>query len=157
MLINQRQLKSGQSPLDPDVLEGLSYQVHDCKKSVGEFSSTYKVEVFVPGLNEKFGFVIKMIPDNDRVRAYVFQTGLFEKENEVYFDLIPAIKFYANQRKMDHQIDHVIPQCIYGSHNMDGAGVLVFNCCGQSGYKEYSHTSGLKVEQVSLFQVLLCI
>ena len=43
MLINQRQLKCGKSPLDPDVLEGLTFQVHDCKKSVGEFSSTYKV------------------------------------------------------------------------------------------------------------------
>ena len=106
------------------------------------------VDAYVPDLKEKFGFVVKMIPDSDSCRQFVFQTGLFEKENEVYFDLIPAIKFYANQRRIDHQIDRAVPDAIYGSHNMDGAGVLVFNCCDQSGYKEQKNPNGLNVEQV---------
>ena len=142
MLINQRQLKNGQVPFDQDSLEGLSFEVVDCKKSVGEFSSTYKIHVYLPAPNETLGFVVKMIPFNDSCRAYVFQTGLFEKENEVYFDLIPAIKFHANQRKIQHQIDTSIPECIYGSHNNDGAGVLVFNCCAQSGFKEKINPQG---------------
>ena len=146
MLINQRQLKSGKGPLDADSLEGLSYQVLDCKESVGEFSSTYKIEVFLPVLSETLAFVVKMIPNNDICRAYVFQTGLFEKENEVYFDLIPAIKFYTNSRKVQHNLGTTIPECIYGSHNNDGAGVLVFNFC--SGYKEHKDPQGLKMSEV---------
>ena len=146
MLINQRELKNGKSPLDSDALEGMSYEIFDCKKSVGEFSSTYKIEVFLPTLNETLGFVVKMIPDSDICRAYVFQTGLFEKENEVYFDLIPAIKFFADQRKVKHNLGITIPDCIYGSHNNDGAGVLVFNSC--AGYREHKDPRGLTMNEV---------
>ena len=88
--------------------------------SVGEFSSTYSVQVSIPKLQEeKLHFVVKMIPENDPCRAYVFETGLFEKENEVYFDLMPAIKFNCKSTL----IEELIPECIYGSHNMDGAGI----------------------------------
>ena len=69
-----------------------------------------------------------MIPENDPCRAYVFETGLFEKENEVYFDLMPAIKFNCKSTL----IEELIPECIYGSHNMDGAGTyeyLIFLQC----------------------------
>ena len=59
-----------------------------------------------------------MIPENDPCRAYVFEAGLFEKENEMYFDLLPAIKFHCKKTL----IQQLIPDCIYGSHNMDGAG-----------------------------------
>ena len=59
-----------------------------------------------------------MIPENDPCRAYVFEAGLFEKENEMYFDLLPAIKFHCKKTS----IQQLIPDCIYGSHNMDGAG-----------------------------------
>ena len=67
---------------------------------------------------ENIDFVVKMIPENDPCRAYVFEAGLFEKENEMYFDLLPAIKFHCKKTL----IQQSIPDCIYGSHNMDGAG-----------------------------------
>ena len=113
--------------------------------SVGEFSSTYTVQIKVPKLDEmQIDFVVKMIPENDPCRAYVFETGLFEKENEVYFDLMPAIKFHCKSSL----IDELIPECVYGSHNMDGAGVLVFKCCGKQGFKSCQDPLGLKVEKI---------
>lgn len=95
-------------------------------------------------LGEPYGFVIKMIPENDPCRAYVFETGLFEKENEVYFDLMPAIKFHCKSTF----IEELIPECVYGSHNMDGAGVLVFKCCEEKGFYNPIDPLGLKVEKV---------
>lgn len=93
MVINQYLLKIGRSPLDQGVLEELSYEVKDCKTSFGDFSATYQLVVDLE--IGTFEFIVKMIPDNDACRAYVFETGLFEKETEVYFDLLPALKFQA--------------------------------------------------------------
>lgn len=113
--------------------------------SVGEFSSTYSVRVTLPKFQtEQIGFVVKMIPENDPCRAYVFETGLFEKENEVYFDLMPAIKFHCKSSL----IEEMIPECVYGSHNMDGAGVLVFKCCSGQGFQNCQDPHGLKVEKI---------
>ncbi len=165
MIVNQTMLKSGKAPLDKDAMEDLHFEVLDCKSryytskrflrlhffqkqfcSVGEFSSTYSLRVHVPKLEGEthLGFVIKMIPENDPCRAYVFETGLFEKENEVYFDLMPAIKFHCKSS----MIEDLIPECVYGSHNMDGAGVLVFKCCGEQGYESCQDPHGLKLEKV---------
>jgi len=146
MIINQNLLKSGKAPLDQEAIEGMTFEIIDCKSSVGEFSSTYSVHVTVPKLSpkENIDFVVKMIPENDPCRAYVFEAGLFEKENEMYFDLLPAIKFHCKKTL----IQQMIPECIYGSHNMDGAGVLVFNCCGQQGFSNCHDPMGLKLEKV---------
>lgn len=156
MLTNQYLLKQGQSPLASDM--ELEFHVQDCKSSVGEFSSTYRIDAMVPNQME-FSFIVKMIPDNDPCRAYVFDAGLFEKENEMYFDVLPAIKFYMQSQKqqplrMDEGgtassiVDKLIPECIYGSHNMDGAGVLVFQCCAKEGFHDCEDPYGLKIEQM---------
>jgi len=41
-----------------------------------------------------------------------------------------------------------IPQCIYGSNNMDGAGVLVFECAQEKGFLHPIDPEGLSLDQV---------
>lgn len=45
-------------------------------------------------------------------------------------------------------MDRLIPECVHGNHNMDGAGVLVFKSCSRRGFKDCQDPSGLKLEQV---------
>lgn len=104
--------------------------------------------------DDAFNFIVKMIPENDPCRVYVFETGLFEKENEIYFDLLPAIKFYFHKNVIIKNdaiptvLDEIIPECFYGSHNIDGAGVLVFQSCATKKFKECQDPSGLNLQQL---------
>ena len=74
-----------------------------------------------------------MIPENDPCRIYVFETGLFEKENEIYFDFLPAINFYfikSQTQAIDAGsktvVDKIRPDCFYGSHNMVNKKLIIF-------------------------------
>ena len=40
----------------------------------------------------RFSFVAKFLPREDPNRMYVFETDVFRKESEIYFDVLPAIK-----------------------------------------------------------------
>ena len=84
-------------------------------------------------LCHSFSFIVKMIPENDPCRIYVFETGLFEKENEIYFDFLPAINFYfikSQTQAIDAGsktvVDKITPDCFYGSHNMVNKKLIIF-------------------------------
>ncbi len=40
----------------------------------------------------RFSFIAKFLPLEDPLRLYVFETDIFRKESEMYFDVLPAIK-----------------------------------------------------------------
>ena len=48
LLVNQYLLKHGKPALDGCFMKDLNFEVHDCKSSVGDFSSTYALNVTVP-------------------------------------------------------------------------------------------------------------
>lgn len=148
MLVDQFRLKHGLDPVAPEAQ--VDFETKDCKKSVGEFSTTHMIDISI-SKDESYSFVVKMIPENDPCRAYVFEAGLFEKENEMYFELLPAIKFFlqSGDRSVKTILDDLIPECIYGSHNTDGAGVLVFASITQSGgFKDCCDPCGLDIKQL---------
>ena len=46
-------------------------------------------------------------------------------------------------------MDSLLPQCIYSSHNTDGAGVIVFkNSCSDASFKDCSDPEGLSLPQI---------
>lgn len=52
LLVNQYLLKHGEHPLEASKMKDLQFVVQDCKFCVGDFSSTYAVDVTVPNGNE---------------------------------------------------------------------------------------------------------
>ena len=51
LLVNQYLLKHGEHPLEASKMKDLQLVVQDCKSCVGDFSSTYAVDVTVPNGN----------------------------------------------------------------------------------------------------------
>ena len=46
-------------------------------------------------------------------------------------------------------IDSLTPQCVYSSHNTDGAGVIVFkNSCSDASFENCSDPNGMSLTQV---------
>ena len=46
-------------------------------------------------------------------------------------------------------IDSLTPQCVYSSHNTDGAGVIVFkNSCADSTFQDCSDPNGMSLPEV---------
>ena len=62
---------------------------------------------------------------------------------------MPALKQWCRAGQLERYLTTHIPRCIYGSNNMDGAGVLVFECALQQGYTHPRDPEGLSLQQVT--------
>jgi len=152
LIINQHRVKHRQSPLD-QTQEVVKFHVEDCKKSSGDMSTTCRMTVKLAG--EKNGeivdyfFIAKLLPADDPCRVYVFEANVFEKEISIYFELLPCLRQSCGDTSdLAQLISSHIPQCIYGSNNMDGAGVLVFDCAQEQGFLHPVDPEGLSLDQV---------
>ncbi len=86
----------------------------------------------------RFSLIAKLLPADDANRAYVFEANLLEKEIEMYFEVLPSVcSFLRAQPEGDlsRVLQRVIPECVYGSHNSDGAGILVFRSVRDWGFQ----------------------
>jgi len=149
IIINQHRLKHLQPPLNQEALV-TKLSVDDCKKSSGDMSTTARMNVRVDNLDDclQYYFIAKLLPADDPCRVYVFEANVFEKEISIYFELLPLLRQSCLNTKLENLLSTHIPQCIYGSNNMDGAGVLVFECALQQGFIHPMDPEGLSLEQV---------
>jgi len=149
IIINQHRIKHMQPPLHQDAVV-TKFSVDNCKKSSGDMSTTCRMNVKVDNTEEEvqYYFIAKLLPADDPFRVYVFEANVFEKEISIYFELLPCLKQSCLDSKLDKLFSRHIPQCIYGSNNMDGAGVLVFECALQQGFLHPVDPEGLSLEQV---------
>lgn len=149
MIINQWKVKHIQPPLAVNA-ELKILDVSDCKVSSGDMSITCKIHTSVAshGQNENYTFIAKLLPTDDPNRLYVFEANVFEKEISIYFELLPCLKQFCSDTVLKTFLSTNIPQCVYGSNNMDGAGVLVFECALQQGYLHPVDPEGLSLDQV---------
>ena len=125
-------MKHSQPPLS--VTAELSHlELQDCKVSSGDMSTTCKIHarLLSHGRTENYTFIAKILPADDPNRVYVFEANVFEKEISIYFELLPCLRQFCSEPQLQHFLATNIPQCVYGSNNMDGAGVLVFECALQ--------------------------
>ena len=87
----------------------------------------------------RFSLIAKLLPSEDANRGYVFEANLLEKEIEMYFEVLPSmLAFLRSQRSSGNLrrfFQRAIPECIYGTHNTDGAGALVFRSVGDWGFQ----------------------
>jgi len=150
IIINQHRIKHFQPPLNPEALVS-ELAVDDCKKSSGDMSTTARMHVKVDTINEEvnYYFIAKLLPADDPCRVYVFEANVFEKEISIYFELLPCLRQSCINTKLEKLLSSHIPQCIYGSNNMDGAGVLVFECALKQGFLHPVDPEGLSLEQVT--------
>jgi len=150
ILINQQRVKDCLPPLPRTAgLAGLT--VTDCKASLGDMSTTFKISARVAEEDgeQSYHFIAKLLPADDPCRVYVFEANVFEKEISIYFELLPALKQWCRAGQLERYLATHIPRCIYGSNNMDGAGVLVFECALQQGYTHPRDPEGLSLQQVT--------
>jgi len=149
IIINQHRLKHLQPPLHQKATVS-KFSVDDCKKSSGDMSTTFRMNMKVNDMNEEvqYYFIAKLLPTDDPCRVYVFEANVFEKEISIYFELLPCLKQFCKNTKLERLLSIHIPQCIYGSNNMDGAGVLVFECALEQGFLHPVDPQGLSLEQV---------
>ena len=149
MIINQYKIKHLQPPLDVSS-QVINLNVDDCKVSSGDLSITCKIRAMVNtfGSLESYNFIAKILPSDDPNRVYVFEANVFEKEISIYFELLPCLRQFCEDDTLKTFLSTNIPQCIYGSNNLDGAGVLVFECALQQGYLHPVDPEGLSLEQV---------
>ena len=155
LIVNQY-LNKLEQPILTSEEQILNFEVINCKSGAGDFSCTYKIDVAVGHSNdsvESLSFIAKLLPQEDADRAHVFEAGLLEKEIEVYFEVLPSLQqFLRTQRSGDHSeiVEAHVPECIYGRHNMDGAGILVFNSGLQKGFAQFSDPEGLTRRELVL-------
>jgi len=152
LIINQHRIKHRQAPLDPRA-EVANFKIEDCKKSSGDMSTTCRMTVELAGdkvdENMDYFFIAKLLPSDDPCRVYVFEANVFEKEISIYFELLPCLRQSCGDTSdLAKLVSSHIPQCIYGSNNMDGAGVLVFECAQEQGFLHPVDPEGLSLEQV---------
>jgi len=149
IIINQYKIKHVQPPLSIKA-EVINMKVDDCKVSSGDMSTTCKIhaDVDTHGQLENYTFIAKILPADDPNRVYVFEANVFEKEISIYFELLPCMRQFCLDSPLHSFLSSNIPQCIYGSNNTDGAGVLVFECALQQGYSHPVDPEGLSLEQV---------
>jgi len=150
LVINQLRLKKQLSPLGPECVVS-SFELEDCKKSSATMSTTCRmaIKVETPGHQLDFYFIVKLLPADDPGRLYCFEANVFEKEISIYFELLPCLKLISHgEPKLQKIFSDSIPQCIYGSNNMDGAGVLVFDCALQEVFVHPSDPKGLSLDQL---------
>lgn len=149
IIINQHRIKHFRPPLNQEALV-TKLLVDDCKKSSGDMSTTARMNVKVDNMDEdvQYYFIAKLLPKDDPCRVYVFEANVFEKEISIYFELLPCLRQSCLNTKLEKLLSSHIPQCIYGSNNMDGAGVLVFECALEQGFLHPVDPEGLSLEQV---------
>jgi len=149
IIINQHRIKHFQPPLNQEALVS-KLTVDDCKKSSGDMSTTARMNVKIDTMDEEvqYYFIAKLLPADDPCRVYVFEANVFEKEISIYFELLPCLRQSCLNTKLEKLLSSHIPQCIYGSNNMDGAGVLVFECALEQGFLHPVDPEGLSLEQV---------
>jgi len=149
IIINQHRLKHLKPPLHQEAIVS-KFTVDDCKKSLGDMSTTCRMTVRIDDMAEEvqYYFIAKLLPADDPCRVYVFEANVFEKEISIYFELLPCLKQFCLNAKLELMLSSHIPQCIYGSNNMDGAGVLVFECALEQGFLHPVDPQGLSLEQV---------
>eukprot|EP00092_Neocalanus_flemingeri_P050059 GFUD01057739.1.p1 GENE.GFUD01057739.1~~GFUD01057739.1.p1 ORF type:complete len:517 (-),score=103.95 GFUD01057739.1:128-1678(-) len=149
LIINQHRIKHFQPPLHQEAMV-TKLTVDDCKKSSGDMSTTCRINVKVDTTADEvqYYFIAKLLPADDPCRVYVFEANVFEKEISIYFELLPFLKQSCLNNKLERLLSSHIPQCIYGSNNMDGAGVLVFECALEQGFLHPVNPQGLSLEQV---------
>ena len=151
VLINQLRLKNLEPPLTQQS-KVTSFHLEDCKKSNGDMSTTCRMAVEVmdtPGKRQNYYFIAKLLPPDDPNRLYCFEANVFEKEISIYFDLLPMLRqTFEGLPSLERFFSRTIPSCVYGSNNMDGAGVLVFECALQQGFLHPADPKGLSLEQL---------
>jgi len=149
LLINQHRIKHFQPPLPANSTIN-RFCVKDCKTSSGDLSTTCRISVDTEakGVTTNYVFIAKLLPADDPCRVYVFEQNVFEKEISIYFELLPCLRQFCEGTKLSGAMLHRVPQCIYGSNNCDGAGVLVFECAQELGFRHPVNPEGLSLDQV---------
>lgn len=149
LVINQYRIKNFQPPL-PANTQMKRFCVNDCKKSSGDLSTTCRVsvDIDVGGKIANYVFIAKLLPADDPGRVYVFESNVFEKEISIYFELLPCLRQFCEGTKLEKLMFGRVPECIYGSNNCDGAGVLVFECAQEKGFFHPVDPEGLSLDQV---------
>ena len=150
IIVNQLRLKQDEKALGPDSSVS-SLKLEDCKNSNGDMSTTFRmaVDLEAPGKSLSYYFIAKLLPTDDPCRVYCFEANVFEKEISIYFELLPTLRQTCQgQKSLELLFSRAIPQCVYGSNNMDGAGVLVFECALQQGFIHPKDPEGLSLEQL---------
>jgi len=150
LVINQHRIKHFQPPL-PQTTVITRLNVNDCKKSSGDLSTTCRISVDLKPTKDttsNYVFIAKLLPADDPCRVYVFESNVFEKEISIYFELLPCLRQFCEGTALENLMPDRVPSCIYGSNNCDGAGVLVFECAQERGFKHPSDPEGLSLDQV---------
>ncbi len=104
---------------------------------------------------QHFCFIAKLLPADDVGRIYVFEANLLEKEIEMYFEVLPSLRAYMREHARGDEdygqlIGEAIPECVYASHNTDGAGVLVFRSDVARGFHHATDPDGLSLDELLL-------
>jgi len=150
LVINQHRIKHYQPPL-PKTAVITRFCVNDCKKSSGDLSTTCRISVDLRSDADttcNYVFIAKLLPADDPCRVYVFESNVFEKEISIYFELLPCLRQFCEGTALETLMHDRVPACIYGSNNCDGAGVLVFECAQEQGFKHPVDPDGLSLDQV---------
>jgi len=150
LVINQHRIKHFLPPLPPTTVI-TRFCVNDCKKSSGDLSTTCRISVDLQADADttcNYVFIAKLLPADDPCRVYVFESNVFEKEISIYFELLPCLRQFCEGTPLENCVSHRVPQCIYGSNNCDGAGVLVFECAQEQGFIHPKDPEGLSLDQV---------
>ena len=154
VIVNQYLLKYEKTLIEVED-QIIDFEVFNCKSSCGDFSCTYKIDIAVapePGARDHYSFIAKLLPADDSDRIHVFEANLLEKEIEMYFEVLPSLQqFLRTQNSGDQSaiVEASVPECIYGRHNMDGAGVLVFNSSLNKGFAHSSDPEGLNQDELN--------
>ena len=128
LIVNQLWLKQQLPALGPNSLVP-SLQLEDCKNSNGDMSTTVRVpmDLEAPGKSLSYYFIAKLLPNDGPCGVYCFKAKIFEKEISNYFEMLPTLQQTCQgQESLEQLLARAIPQCVYGSNNMDGTRVLVF-------------------------------
>ena len=128
LIVNQLWLKQQLPALSSNSLVS-SLQLEDYKNSNGDMSTTVRVAVDLeaPGKSLSYYFIAKLLPNDGPCGVYCFKANIFKKEISNYFEMLPTLQQTCQgQESLEQLLSRAIPQCVYGSNNMDGTRVLVF-------------------------------
>lgn len=153
-MINLYLVKHDFNPVQ--IEEVTEFKLNHFKESVGDFSSTHKLDVEIrrkeDGEKINLSFVIKLLPMDDPARVFVFQANLMEKEIEMYFDILPALSQFLSAQGdgsgLKNFVADLIPECVYGTHNAEGSGALVFKSCVEKGFRTCKNPEGLNLQEI---------
>lgn len=155
VIAQYRQSKSLSPIKDPDDL--VECEISERKASMGYLSSTYTIDVHFKCYSDQgmeqcgLVFFLKMLPseaiqNGDRNRKLARDLRVFENEVRTMFHLLPMVQ-------KSKSVQMCLPQIVYGSHDVDGNGVIVLIDEAQNCYRPITSTIGLSFDET---QEVIC-